>query len=93
METLLKKERLENCYAYDNTTYIITDNIDDPMKSLKKASIVLFEWLDYNYFRGGGLVLRKLNQSVVTDYFQQLELVNKRDSPNRLIIVKKSRTD
>ena len=48
METLLDKDGLENCYANDNIPYIVTDNIDDVIKSLKKASIVLFQWLDHN---------------------------------------------
>ena len=37
--------------------------------------------------------LESLKESVVTDYFQQLLLANKNDSPNKLIIVEISRTD
>ena len=39
METLLDKDGLENCYANDNIPYIVTDNIDDVIKSLKKLPL------------------------------------------------------
>ena len=48
METLLNKKRLDNYYAEDNIPCIVTDNINDLIKSLKKAFIGLFQWLDDN---------------------------------------------
>ena len=36
METLLNKKRLDNYYAEDNIPCIVTDNINDLIKSLKK---------------------------------------------------------
>ena len=38
-------------YADDNITYIIADNIDDLIKSMDEASIVLFQWFNNNLFK------------------------------------------
>ena len=38
-------------YADDNITYIIADNIDDLIKSMDEASIVLCQWFNNNLFK------------------------------------------
>ena len=38
-------------YTYDNTTYIVPDNIDDPIESLEEASTVLFQQFNNNLLK------------------------------------------
>ena len=43
-----EKEKTGNCYEDDNISYIASDNIDDLINLLEKASTVLIEWFHDN---------------------------------------------
>ena len=38
-------------YADDSASYIVSDKIDDRIKSLEEASAILFQWFDNNLLK------------------------------------------